>query len=332
MNWSVIAKYIFGELNQQEQEEAEKWIHRNPENKRMVENLSFYLNHKKMETKNQNINVDKAWEKFKNRIEESGDTVKETPVISLQQRMLRYAAALFILVAVGTLAYFSYTHIYEANKYVSIETGQTEKKDNLYLPDGSIASLNGNSEIFYPKEFGKKERFVNVNGEAFFDVQKDASKPFIIRAKEAEIKVLGTSFNVRTNLPDNAVEVFVKSGKVKFYKENNEETAIILEPGYVGLLRDNELLKRKNNDINYLAWKTGKLMFKDNSLESVVEKLNHAYNVKINIKNPEVASMKLSATFKNESIDKILEVITHTLNLKLVEKRKNVYILKEKAI
>ena len=100
--------------------------------------------------------------------------------------------------------------------------------------------------------------------------------------------MLGTSLNVRTDLPDNAVEVFVKSGKVKLYRKDDENKALVIEPGYIGILLNDEIIKRKNDDINYLAWKTGKILFKETNLQHVVRTLNNTYNVKIEIADPEI--------------------------------------------
>ena len=168
---------------------------------------------------------------------------------------------------------------------------------------------------------------MDVEGEVFFDVKRDPSQPVVIKAEDAVIKVLGTSFNVRTDLPGNAVEVFVKSGKVKFFRNDEESRAVMLEPGYIGILMDNNIIKRRNDDINYLAWKTGKMLFKETSLEDVVSTLNSAYNVEVKINDPEIKDLTLSASFNNESIQNILQVISKTFNIKVVKKGKYQYII-----
>ena len=84
----------------------------------------------------------------------------------------------------------------------------------FHLPDGSKIFLNRNSEFSYRSNFGKHRRDVKLTGEAFFEIAPDASKPFIIDAGKAKVKVVGTSFNVITNNSESAVEVFVKTGKV----------------------------------------------------------------------------------------------------------------------
>ncbi|MBK7131283.1 MAG: FecR domain-containing protein [Bacteroidales bacterium] len=103
----------------------------------------------------------------------------------------------------------------------------------ISLPDGSKISLNRNSQLTYRENFGKKNRNVKLTGEAFFEIAPDASKPFIIDAGKADVRVVGTSFNVITNNTESEVEVYVKTGKV-ILSDKSGSQSIALEPGFVG--------------------------------------------------------------------------------------------------
>ena len=100
------------------------------------------------------------------------------------------------------------------SKKITVVAGNDQKNILVSLPDGSKIYLNRNSEFSYRKNFGKHGRNVKLTGEAFFEISPDVSKPFIIDAGKAKVKVVGTSFNVITNNRESAVEVFVKTGKV----------------------------------------------------------------------------------------------------------------------
>ncbi|MFO8235931.1 MAG: FecR domain-containing protein [Bacteroidales bacterium] len=329
MNWSAIAKYIFGEASHKEVRKIENWMNKSHSNRQIIKDINYYLNKEMKTNKQENINVDEAWGKLKARIVESDNSSVNpslSKTITFSRSILKYAAILAIFLGISALAYFSYQSYWKQN-YVTIETSQFEKRDNLHLPDGTVAFLNGNSKINYAKKYGENERAINVEGEAYFDVKTDISKPFIVKAKQTEVKVLGTSFNVRTDLPDNAVEVIVETGKVKFYKSGNENEAILLEPGFIGLLKNNQLKKKRNDDLNYLAWKNGKLLFNETNLDTVINKLNRAYNVKIEVKDSEIYNYELSATFEDEPVENILKVITRTFDLNLEEKENRRYIL-----
>ena len=132
MNWSEIAKYLSGETDRNENEKMGKWIRKDPKNKQLVDNLSIFLKKNKMENRSQNINVEKAWEQLKNRIEESGETADYEKVISLRRTLLKYAAIILVFIGIGSLGYFSYYKINQTLNYVSIETEQFEKKNNQY--------------------------------------------------------------------------------------------------------------------------------------------------------------------------------------------------------
>lgn len=332
MKWKIIAKYIFGEATKEEIRKVERWKNKSTENKKTIEKLHSYLTKEMKSNTQKNIDTDKAWEKLKARINDyeiKSDAYEISHNKLFPRQILKYAAIFLVFIGISALVYFSYQS-YWHNNYITIETSRFEKKDNLYLPDGTVAFLNGNSKINYKNNYGEEERSIHIEGEAYFNVKRDIRKPFIVKAKQTEVKVLGTAFNVRTDLPGNAVEVIVESGKVKFYKSGNEAEAIILEPGFIGLLKDNQLHKKRNDDINYLAWKNGKLLFKETNLDTVVNKLNHAYNVTIKIDESKINNYELSATFENEPVEDILRVITRTFNLELVEKDNKEYILTSK--
>ena len=107
------------------------------------------------------------------------------------------------------------------------------------MPDGSTIFLNRNSEFSYRSNFGDRSRNVILTGEAFFEIAPDASKPFIIDAGNARVRVVGTSFNVITSNSESAVEVFVKTGKVMLSSNSGSES-IALDPGYIGTM-DSEI-------------------------------------------------------------------------------------------
>ena len=125
----------------------------------------------------------------------------------------------------------------------------------FYLPDSTVVWLNDYSKIEYSEEFNGCERIVYLDGEAFFDVTKDANSPFIIHAAGTITKVLGTSFNVKAYRKDNDVKVSVSTGKVSFSKDNE---TIMLLPEESGVYRKNTkalVLQHKANQVKEVEWK-----------------------------------------------------------------------------
>ena len=149
----------------------------------------------------------------------------------MRSAIMRVAAVALIVLSLGTTAiYLNSTGAF--SKKITVSTGMDQKNLLVNLPDGSKIFLNRNTGLSYRANFGKHRRDVKLTGEAFFDISHDASKPFIIDAGKAEIKVVGTSFNVITNNAESAVEVYVKTGKV-LLSDNSGTQSMLLDPEFV---------------------------------------------------------------------------------------------------
>jgi ferric-dicitrate binding protein FerR (iron transport regulator) len=202
----------------------------------------------------------------------------------------------------------------------------------IKLADGSIVTLNHDSKINYPDKFRDDIREVSIEGEGFFEVWPDPSRPFVIHAGKATIKVLGTSFNVNAYPQNENVEVVVEEGKVRVTKSSDTAGVsgeMILDPGDRGVLSgfNGEMKKTRNNNPNFLSWKTREFMFDKTSLKEVMIQLNKVYQTEVKATDPQLERLLLSARFEDRSLDFILKVISMTHDLK-VEQRDNQYILK----
>jgi ferric-dicitrate binding protein FerR (iron transport regulator) len=262
------------------------------------------------------INVDSAWEKLRGRIQEDEldlPLVEETRTRRLIPTVFKYAAAIIVLVGLGWFA----TELINTNGLEVQYADANEQGKEIVLPDGSSVVLNADSKISYPKEFKQNQRKVTLEGEAFFDVTKNPEKPFIIEAKDAEVRVLGTSFNVNASIPGYKVEVFVETGLVQLSRKMNGEEKILINPGNIGILNNEELSNQENTDKNIIAWKTKEIIFHEESLENVINTLNKVYKVNIDCSSDEVLNLRYTSTFRNQDIDSILNVICLTFNLKL---------------
>ena len=198
-----------------------------------------------------------------------------------------------------------------------VYAANNEQGKEIILPDGSIVVLNSESTISYPKTFAGNERRVALVGEAFFDVTKNQEQPFIIETKNAEIKVLGTSFNVNAHLPDNQVEIFVKTGLVKISDNRDVNKKILIKPGDVGLITNKNLSKILNKDLNRISWKTKEIIFHEDNLSNVIQTLNKVYNTNISCIDQNILDLPYTVTFRDQEIDSILNVICMTFDLKI---------------
>lgn len=267
----------------------------------------------KMMQINKDIDTDKAWIKLSNKIsavEEETERVTVRPMLPL---FLRVAASVIIVIGLGWIG----LRITTPGK-ITIATADTEKKISISLPDGSIAWLNRNSSLTYPRKFGKDNRQITLKGEAFFDIARDESKPFIIDAGKAKVRVLGTSFNVITDNGNNEVEVFVTTGSV-LVTSNNGEKSITLKPGFVGRVSDITSTSIVNSNENYMSWNTEKLVYNGQSLNTVFNDLRRAYNIDIKTNDTAINNYTLTTIFDGQPHDTIIKVICTTFNLDYVK-------------
>ncbi len=322
ISWTIIGKYLSAESSNEESVQIKKWIESSNKNKILFEKIQSDWNKINLTKNMKRVDVDSAWEKLKQRIlKEKAEIipVKEPVRISMVKtylyRSLQIAASILIIIGVS----------YGINR-VFIESGSADKTivksgmsntSIVLLPDGSKVHLNSRTTIKYPGDYGTDSRNIYLQGEAYFEVVKNQNKPFIVNTNKAEVEVLGTSFSINTEISKNKVEVFVESGNVQLSQKSNSDNNILIESGYIGVLSDNNLTKSKNNDVNYLAWKTRYLMFRETKLEIVAEKLESVYNTNIQFDNQAIADCKLTATFDNASLDTILKVIEGSFNLQI---------------
>lgn len=257
------------------------------------------------------IDVDKAWESLNGRIEAA------KPVVTMQrtsffQTFARIAATVAIVAGIGWLLF----EVGVPGK-VTVASASDEKNIELLLADGSKIYLNRASKLTYPKEFGRNNRKVSLRGEAFFDIAPDASRPFIIDAGKASVRVLGTSFNVMTDNGHNEVEVYVSSGKVMLSSTDGSQS-VTLEPEYVGKVSEAASSQTLNTNVNYLSWHTELLIYDGERLEVVFEDLNRTFNIEIRAGDPAINDFRLTSPFEQQPQDTIIKLICTTFNLRSV--------------
>jgi ferric-dicitrate binding protein FerR (iron transport regulator) len=273
---------------------------------------------------NGKIDVDKAWNKVHSRLVENNLVTAESSlkVSFMRSTIMRIAAVALILIGLGSAGIYINNAGYLSKK-ISVIAGIDQKNVLVSLPDGSKIYLNRNSEFSYRSNFGKHGRNVSLTGEAFFEISPDVTKPFIIDAGKAKVKVVGTTFNVITNNNESAVEVFVKTGKVVVSDESGSKT-ILLDPGYVGTMNSKVSDKKINNNPNYISWKTGFLDYNGQKLSVVFTDLKRVYNMDIVADDPSILENPWSSPIDNVQQETIIRLICTSFNLSYT-KEGNVY-------
>ncbi len=267
------------------------------------------------------VDIDKAWGKVFNRLDEENlIETKRSP----WNPILKIAAAIVILIA-STFTVKYILNDGNSPQLISVVTSGLEKNRIVELADGSTVTLNRDSRLSFPEKFNGDTRNVELSGEAFFDISHDASKPFIVKAAGAEIRVLGTSFNVLSDNLNNEIEVFVKSGKVQLSSASGEQK-ITLEPGFIGRLKDNTPVSERNTNSNYMAWNTEILHYDGARLEEVFKDLQKVHNITVEVLSASILDQTISTDFTNTSAETIILSICRGFNLSF-EKKGEIYYL-----
>jgi transmembrane sensor len=308
----LLVKYLLGEANEEERLLVEKWVNSNAGNKKYYDDFKTIWEESKQLAAVCSVSEDAAWQRFKTRINQPKE---EAVVKKLMPAAWLRIAALFILI-VGA-AYFGYKLLNEKpveNRVVASK--QTTITDTL--PDGSIVTLNKNSELDFPSKFKTDARTVALKGEAFFNVTPNKEKPFIIHVNDVSIRVVGTSFNVRS--VNGVTEVIVETGVVQVMRRNQ---MVELRPNEKLKLapQDTVLVKGTVQDKLYNYYRSKQFICEATPLWKLVEVVNEAYDAHIEIENPNIRSLPLTVTFNNESLDQILEVVHETFNIAVVHEK-----------
>ncbi len=230
-----------------------------------------------------------------------------------------YVAVVVMLLILPTLGWYfssssSNTLIADVSNLFNFNTEiiHTEYGDHktIKLPDGSIAILNSGSQLEYPKTFNDTIRAVTLTGEAFFDVKKDSSKPFIVTTETLKIKVLGTSFNIKSYPKDENIETTLVSGKVEVHEQKNKAPVTLL-PSQRAIFNktQNKIEVDQVDSQKIVAWRQGKLIFDKTPLKDVVSDLSRKYDIQFVIKSDSLLQYKYTGEFDNLSLEEVLEVL-----------------------
>ncbi|MDX8337799.1 FecR domain-containing protein [Draconibacterium sp. IB214405] len=324
-DWELVTKYLNKETNSQENEEVETWLSQADKNREEFEQYKKMLNKVDSFYQAKKFDNEAAWNYVHAQLNPA--KVRSIQLQKTRKEVIaqfyKYAAIVIIALLLGSVTYYLGFRNPDRAYYSEVISAENQVLNEYVLPDGSVVTLNNNSKLLFPKKFKGDTREVTIIGEAFFDVQRNPEKPFVINAGSAQVKVLGTSFNVSAYPGAETVEVIVKTGKVQVINNNattekgNEE--VFLTPGEKGTLvvSNSHITKTMNSDPNFLSWKTHDLVFNTVPLNQVVECLEKAYHIDIDVMEPELNDLLYEGHFDQKPVDFVLDVIRLTFDLEL---------------
>ena len=190
------------------------------------------------------------------------------------------------------------------------DAGET---DTLVLEDGTKVYLNAMTKLELPKRFADKERQVFLEGEAFFEVAKEADRPFIVNTNSTRTEVLGTSFNIYA-YEAGADRLTLKEGKVLLSKNGNpERSGLILKAGDHVTLQNDSLIKSQVNVDNQIAWISNVMVFENEAFAEVAKKIERKFDIKISIEDEKLKSEPFQGRFKDPKLNILLEDLSFVL-------------------
>jgi len=321
--WSLLMKCQAGECSENEETELNLWRNMNQENSDFYFEVNDMLKDVKSAMNISDINSEVAWKKVRRRIHHKDtDNLSVTHAegkagvkIKRLSMMWRVAASVLLIVAVG-LGYLLWE-----NRTPQINTfvANASEIKNITLPDGTVVTVNGGSTLNYPAQFVGKERSVSLTGEAFFNVTPDKKHPFVIDVSGMEVRVLGTSFNVKAIDGSCEATVVVESGVVQVTAGEN---TVLIRKGETALFDkvNNDLLMYDSRRVNFKAWKTKKIKFVNTPLTEVFTTIEDVYKVNVVIINDSlVANKNIDANFDKQTIEFVLKTICDTYHLQYVK-------------
>ncbi|WP_421920945.1 FecR family protein [Marinifilum sp.] len=200
----------------------------------------------------------------------------------------------------------------------------------LTLMDGTRIWLNSNSKLRFPSEFGSGLRIVELEGEAFFEVAKDSVHPFVVDVNKLQIKVLGTSFNVNAYSDSYEIVTTLVEGKV-IVDDTLFENKVLLLPNEQCIFNpiSGKTLKQEVDTRIYTAWKDGRFVFENESLEDIMNRLSRWYDVEVFFLNESIRELRFTGDLtRYDNINQILELIELTQKVKFTIKDKGLLVEK----
>ncbi|QZT38972.1 FecR domain-containing protein [Halosquirtibacter xylanolyticus] len=306
----ILAKHFSQCTTAEEEEILSQWRLNNEETYKQLSTImkeTQYIDYSDL------FDPQEGWEEVSSKM-----NLKEAKVTgkvrNLWFRNLSIAASIVMVLSLGLWQLFS-SH----EKVIRADQMMT-----YTLPDHTKVILKKNSELKFNKTFADDRRDVSLKGDAFFEVEKDSSRPFTIHLAETKVTVLGTSFNIMTERSDAIV--VVRTGRVAF--ESKDHQKVILTPGDRGVYRSQNIIKSINKDPNYMSWVTKDMDFKNCSLLDVFDKLEEVYMQKLSVQG-DFSDMFVTIHFKDQTLQETLDELAILFDLKVVSNGSRFIVVKK---
>lgn len=292
MNETTLHKYFQGIASEIEEKLILDWVDESEENRkafqkeRMIYDIALF--HHTPNKKENKTNI-------------------RSRSLNIAKWTLRIAASAIVILSAWILVR---EYQYTMRAHVQTVTVPAGQRAEVMLADGTKVWLNSKSTLTYSANFSEKERNVELDGEAYFEVTKNAKIPFYVHTEANKIGVVGTSFNVSAYKGSNEFETILVEGIVDIYTADSEKPLTRLLQNEVFSLSADKVSKKRSDSSDYLRWKEGMYCFDDSPFAYLLSKLEKYYNVKFITDNADIMDYRVTGKFRaQDGVEHILKTI-----------------------
>ena len=309
INEEILLQYIDGMLTANDAATVEEWLAASPENEKLLEQLYFTREVVNRIRVMKLVDPEQSLLRFKAQVKKLDKKNRLHRLVWLAQRI---AAVLFIPVLILT-AFFWMQGGKKEVRMVEVRTNPGVVS-MFNLPDGSRVWLNSASQLKYPSDFVAGSREVELEGQGYFEVMRNAAQPFIVHAgQEYQVEVLGTSFNVAAYVDDDWIETTLVEGSVNVHvlTGSEQELSRRIKPNEKATFTkaNRQLEVETVNPEHETAWKDGELIFRNHPMSQVLNVLSRHYHVKFEVTDSLVLKSIITARFKDEQLPQVMEYL-----------------------
>jgi ferric-dicitrate binding protein FerR (iron transport regulator) len=345
----LIFRFLNGELGLEEMKELDKWMRSSSENMELFEACRRIWLGTAAGMKGKEFNHETAWASVQERLGAGGSGKPERLVHHHSMKnILRIAAMFIIFVSIGAAisrVLFKPSTVQSADTFSEI-IAPPGSKSLITLPDGSKAWINAGSKLVYRGDFNLTERIVDLEGEGYFDVTSNKSKPFIVRTAHLKVKAYGTVFNVKAYPEENTVETTLVEGLVEVETDNkmsretgqtytlkpNQNIIYHIDSGLaenttekkeetVAEVKKAEIVQKAVQVVSnikpelYTSWKDENWVIEGLPLDELAVLMGRRYNSRIDIRDETLKFYKFTGTIQNETLEQMLVILSLTTPL-----------------
>lgn len=303
---TLLAAYLRNETTSEENSRVEEWMATSEENRRQAEDLYYMLFTYDRMTAYESVDLDRSYAQLTRRIHKRRFGMLRRHAAAIASMAALVAVAIVSLVLVGNISDRLATPL-----VVATDMGE---RSHVTLPDGTKVWMNSCSRLEYSAAYFSSERRVKLSGEAYFEVAKDTSTPFIVHSNGLRTKVLGTRFNIRANDNDHFVTETLFEGSVHVSSasaDTKSRCGITMRPAQqlvFNTITGSMTLSDCADTQQALCWVEGRLHFEQTPLQEIVRELERHYNITISILDPSLGDERFTAEFR--SADGIYEILS----------------------